>query len=88
MFYQGVPIYHCLHVIVTVDQSSSESEYNASFTAGIYITHFRMIHNEFLSKYPYVVPEKPPLVILDRKSSICWLIMVRTTKTPYTFPKE
>ena len=35
------------------------------------LAHFNMINNEFLNKYPDVVPEQAPLIILDVKSSIC-----------------
>ena len=30
-----------------------------------------MLNNKFLNKDPDVVPEKTPLIILDRKSAIC-----------------
>ena len=70
VFYQGVPIDHCKHVQVTVDQCSSESECNVACTAGMALAHFRMLNNELLKKDPYVVPEQTPLVILDIKSAI------------------
>ena len=35
------------------------------------LAYFRMLNYEFLNKDPDVVPEQAPLVILDRKSSIC-----------------
>ena len=34
------------------------------------LSHFRMINNEFLNRYTYVVPEQAPLVILDIKSDV------------------
>ena len=35
IFYQGGTIEHCTHVPVSVDQSSSESQYNAACTTGL-----------------------------------------------------
>ena len=43
IFYQGVPIDHVTHVPGPVAQSSAESEYNAECTAGIALSHFRML---------------------------------------------
>ena len=71
MFYQGVPIDHCTHVTGSVDKYSSESKYNAEFTAGMDLSHFRMLNNELSNKDPYVVPEQAPLIILDIKSDVC-----------------
>ena len=68
VFYKGGKIDHCTHVPGTISKSSAESDYNAARTAVISIAHFRMISNDFLNKYPYVVPEQAPLIILDRKS--------------------
>ena len=45
IFYQGGPIDHGTHVPGPVSQSSAESEYNAAFTAGMYLSHFRMLIN-------------------------------------------
>ena len=56
VFYHGVPIDHCTHVLSKVAQYSSESEYNAACTALIDIAHFRMLNNELLNKDKYVVP--------------------------------
>ena len=63
MFYQGKPIDHCKHVPVPVSESSSESGYNAAYTAGMDLAHFRMLNNDFLNKDPDVVPEQVPLII-------------------------
>ena len=49
IFYQGGPIDHGTHVPGPVAQSSSESEYNAACTAGMYLEHFRMLVHEFLN---------------------------------------
>ena len=56
MFYQGGTIDHCTHVTVPVAESSAGIEYNASCTAGMDLAHFRILNNEFLRNYPYVVP--------------------------------
>ena len=80
MFYQGIPINHCTNVPVPVDQSSSESEYNAEFTTGMSLPHFSMLNNDFLYKDPYVVPEQAPLIILDGKSYLCMANNVKNTK--------
>ena len=54
IFYQVGPIAHGTHVPVPVSQSSSESEYNAECTAGMDLTHFRMIIHEILNKDPQI----------------------------------
>ena len=56
LFYQGLPIDHCTHVPGPFAQSSSYSEYNVLYTAGMALAHFRMINNEFPKKDSYVVP--------------------------------
>ena len=63
-----------------VAQSSAESEYNASCTAGMDLAHFRMINNYFLNKDSYVVPEQAPLIIMDGKSDVCIANNVKDTK--------
>ena len=35
------------------------------------LAQFRMLINELLNKYSYIVPEKAPLIILNRKSDVC-----------------
>ena len=47
IFYQGGPIDHGTHVPGTVAQSSAESEYNAAYTSGMALAHFRMLIHEF-----------------------------------------
>ena len=71
VFYQGETIDHGTHVPVTVSQSGAESEYNATCTAGMYLTHFIMLIHKFLTEDPDIVPEEAPLTILDRKSDVC-----------------
>ena len=67
IFYQGGPIDHGTHVPVPVAQSSAESEYNASCTAGMALEHFIMLIHELLNKNPYIVSEEAPLIVLDSK---------------------
>ena len=50
-----------------ISKSSAEINYNAACTTGMYLDHFRMVNNGFLSKYPDLVPENSPLIILDSK---------------------
>ena len=55
--YQGAPIEHVTHVTWLVAQSSVESDYNATCTAGMALENFRMTIHEYLNKDPDVVPE-------------------------------
>ena len=71
IFYQGEPIDHGTHVPVPVDQSSSESEYNAACTAGTDLAHSRKLIHELLKKDPYIVPEEAPLIVLNSKYAMC-----------------
>ena len=34
------------------------------------LAHFIMLIDEFLNKYPYIIPEESPLIVLDSKSDI------------------
>ena len=70
IFYQGVPIDHGTHVTGTVAQSSSESEYNAAYTAGMALENFRMLIHELLNEDPDMVPKEAPLIVLDSKSAM------------------
>ena len=70
VFYLGGPINHCTHVPGPVSQSSDESDSNAACTKGMSLAYFRMINNEFLNKYPDVVPEQALLIILDSKQAV------------------
>ena len=56
IFYQGGPIDHSTHVPWPVDQSSTESEYNAECTAGMALAHFRMLIYEFLNEDIFIFP--------------------------------
>ena len=47
IFYQVGTIDHGTHVPGPVAQSSAESEYSASCTAGMALAHFRMLVHEF-----------------------------------------
>ena len=80
IFYQGGPIDHDTYVPVTVAQSSAESGYNAACTAGMALAHFIMLIRELLNKYPDIVPEEAPLVVLDSKSAICMAKSGKDTK--------
>ena len=42
--------------------------------------NFRMIKNDFLDKYPYVVTEQALLIILGIKSSVCMAKNIKETK--------
>ena len=35
------------------------------------LAHFRMLIHELLNKYPEIVPEEDPLIILDSKYDVC-----------------
>ena len=71
IFYQVGPIDHDTHVPGPVSQSSAESEYDAACTAGMDLTHFRMLISELLTKDKDIVPGESPLIVLDIKSAIC-----------------
>ena len=45
MFYQGGTIDHWTHATGIVAQYISESEYNAAFTEGMSLAHFRILNN-------------------------------------------
>ena len=80
IFFQGGTIYHGTNVTGPVSQSSAEIEYNAACTAGITLSRFRMLIQEFLNKDLDIVPEKVPLIILDSKSSVCMANNSKDTK--------
>ena len=50
IFYQYGPIDHGTHVPGPVSQYSAESEYNAACTAGMALSHFRMLIHDLLNK--------------------------------------
>ena len=56
LFFLDEPIDYSTHVRCTIAQFSADCEYNAAYTAGFSLAHFRMLNNYFLNKDPYVVP--------------------------------
>ena len=56
MFYQCGPIDHFTHVAGPVVQSSTESEYNESFTSGMALSYFSMLNNDCMNKDTDGVP--------------------------------
>ena len=71
IFYQDRPINNGTHVTGSVAQSIAESEYNSSCTAVMSLAHFRMLIHGLLNKDTNIVPEEAPLIILDRRSTVC-----------------
>ena len=61
-------------------QSIAESEYNAACTAGIDLSHFRILIRELLNKDPDIVPEEDPSIFLDSKSAMYMAKNVKDTK--------
>ena len=80
IFYQGGLIYHGTYVPGPVAQSSAESEYNSAYTAGMALSHFRMLVHELLNEDPDMVPKEAPLIVLDSKSAMCMDKNGRDTK--------
>ena len=80
IFYQGGTIDHGTHVTGPVAQSSAESEYNAAFTAGMALAHFRMLIHELPNEDPDMVPKEATLIVLDSKSAICMAKNGKDTK--------
>ena len=44
------------------------------------LAHFRMLIHELLKKYPDIVPEEPPLIVLDSKYAMCMAKNCKDTK--------
>ena len=44
------------------------------------LAHFRMLNNQLLNKYPYLILEQAPLIILDIKSAFCMAKNGKDTK--------
>ena len=80
IFYPGGTIDHGTHVPGPVAQSSAESEYNAACTAGMDLSHFRMLVHELLNEDPDMVPKDAPLIVLDSKYAMCMAKNGRDTK--------
>ena len=57
IFYQDGPIDHGTHFPGKVAQSSVWTEYNASCTSVMALSHFSMLIHKLLKKYSYIVPE-------------------------------
>ena len=88
MFYQGGPIDNLTHVPGTVAEYSSESEYTAAFTAEMYLAHFMMLHNDFLSKDTDMLPEQSPIIIFDGKPAVFMAKSGKNTKHQTHFQKN
>ena len=56
IFYQGGTIYYGTHIPGPVAQPGAESDYNAAYTAGMDLSHLRMLIHGLLNKYPDIVP--------------------------------
>ena len=56
IFYQGGIIDYGAYVPGPVDQSSSESDYNEAYAAGMALSYFRILIHSFLNKDPDIVP--------------------------------
>ena len=82
IFYQGGPIDHGTHVPGPVAQSSAVSDYNATFTAGMALAHFKMLIHELLIEDLDMVPKEAPLIVLDSKSAMCMAKNGKDTKIP------
>ena len=74
VFYQDVSIDSCTHVSGQFSQSSAEIYYNASCTAGMPLSHFRILNIVLMKNDPDVIPEQafviifysnPPVYIYD-----------------------
>ena len=48
------------------------------------LAHFRMLIHELLNKYPDMVPEEAPLIVLDSKSDLCMANNGKATNKPDT----
>ena len=70
IFYKGGPIDNGTHVPGPVAQSSAESEYNATCTAGMALEHFRMLVHELLNEDPRQLKELLLAPCLDLHSII------------------
>ena len=44
------------------------------------LAHSRMLNHNFLNKYPDIVPEEAPLIVLNSKSDMCMAKNVKDTK--------
>ena len=44
------------------------------------LAHFRMLIHELLNKYPDIVPEEAPMIVLNSKSAMCMAKNGKDTK--------
>ena len=56
IFHEVGKIDHGTHVPGQVSRSVAEIDYNAAFTSGMALAHFRMLINELLKMDPVIVP--------------------------------
>ena len=71
ILYRCGAIDNCTHVPGPVSQSSTESDYNSECTAGMDLSHFRMLIHELLNKDPDIIHKETTLIVLDIKYAIC-----------------
>ena len=71
IFYQGGTIDHGNHVPVIFSQPIAESYYNAEFTAGMAMAHFRMLICELINKDLHIVTEEAPIIVFGQQ--VCLL---------------
>ena len=88
VFYKGIPFDHCTHVPGPVSQSSAESEYNSVCITGMALSSFIILNNELMNKYQYMVPEHAPIIIFDKKSSVCMANNSKDTKHTRHIPRS
>ena len=50
------------------------------------LEHFRILNNESLNKYLYMIPKQASLIILDTKLAVCMDKNGKDKNTPDTFP--
>ena len=48
----------------------AESEYNAACTAGMPLSHFRMLVHELVNEDPDMAPKEDPLIVMYGKSAM------------------
>ena len=88
ILYQGGPIDHGTPVPGPVAQSSAEGEYNAAYTVGIDLAHFRMLVHELLNEDPDMVPKKASFLSWIANLPWAWIIMVMIPNKPDTLQGE
>ena len=71
IFYQGGKIEYGINVPWPVSKSSAETDYNRTCTAGVNLSHFRMLIHELYNKDTYIAPKEYSLTILNIKYAMC-----------------